>query len=135
MLVAEVILQMEPDAMVRRKQALQFLLSLVERCHGKRPVPIKLTLEYILTVKKCKKEMSGGTPVAGGSMRQRHGQGYASCNEDLEDDACSRLQPFSHATPRARTWTEILENVLTFILGVLAIPESSLPNFSRILST
>ncbi|KAK8698432.1 hypothetical protein V6N13_114550 [Hibiscus sabdariffa] len=56
--------------------------------------------------------MSGGTPVAGGSMRQRHSQGYASGNEDLEDDACSRLQPFSPATPRAKTWTEILENVL-----------------------
>ncbi|KAK8495367.1 hypothetical protein V6N13_134075 [Hibiscus sabdariffa] len=56
--------------------------------------------------------MSGGTPVAGGSTRQRHSQGYASDNEDLEDDACSRLQPFSPATPRARTWTEILKNVL-----------------------
>ncbi|KAL4335279.1 hypothetical protein GQ457_07G013090 [Hibiscus cannabinus] len=56
--------------------------------------------------------MYGGTPVAGGSIRQRHSQGYASDNEDLEDDACSKLQPFSHATPRARTWTEILKKVL-----------------------
>ncbi|XP_022731318.1 uncharacterized protein LOC111285913 isoform X3 [Durio zibethinus] len=57
-------------------------------------------------------KMSGGTPVAGGYMRQRHSQGYASGNEDLEDDACSRLQPMSLETPRTRTWTEILENVL-----------------------
>ncbi|KAK8660867.1 hypothetical protein V6N13_051775 [Hibiscus sabdariffa] len=56
--------------------------------------------------------MSGGTPVAGGYMRQRHSQGYSSGNEDLEDDACSRLQPLSPATLRTRTWTEILENVL-----------------------
>ncbi|XVF88396.1 hypothetical protein PTKIN_Ptkin19aG0047700 [Pterospermum kingtungense] len=57
--------------------------------------------------------MSGGTPVAGGYMRQRHSQGgYASGNEDLEDDACSRLQPFSPSAPRTKTWTEILEIVL-----------------------
>ncbi|KAK8523505.1 hypothetical protein V6N13_113450 [Hibiscus sabdariffa] len=56
--------------------------------------------------------MSGGTPVAGGYMRQRHSQGYASSNEDLEDDACSRLQSLSPATLRTRTWTEILETVL-----------------------
>ncbi|XP_039018828.1 uncharacterized protein LOC120150205 [Hibiscus syriacus] len=56
--------------------------------------------------------MSGGTPVAGGYMRQRHSQGYASGNEDLEDDACSRLQPLSPETLRTRTWTEILENML-----------------------
>ncbi|XP_021275473.1 uncharacterized protein LOC110410201 [Herrania umbratica] len=56
--------------------------------------------------------MSGGTPVGGGYVRQRHSQGYASGNEDLEDDACSRLHPLSPATPRTRTWTEILENVL-----------------------
>ncbi|GMI95136.1 hypothetical protein like AT5G20120 [Hibiscus trionum] len=56
--------------------------------------------------------MSGGTPVAGGYMRQRHSPRYASGNEDLEDDACSSLQPLSPATLRTRTWTEILENVL-----------------------
>ncbi|TYJ24532.1 hypothetical protein E1A91_A08G266500v1 [Gossypium mustelinum] len=56
--------------------------------------------------------MSGGTPVGGGYIRQRHSQGYASSNEDLEDDACSRLQPFSPSIPRAKTWTEVLENVL-----------------------
>ncbi|OMO61405.1 hypothetical protein CCACVL1_23530 [Corchorus capsularis] len=56
--------------------------------------------------------MSGGTPVAGGYMRQRHSQGYASGNEDVDDDACSRLQPLSPATSRSRTWTEILENLL-----------------------
>lgn len=57
--------------------------------------------------------MSGGsTPVAGGYMRQRHSQGYASSGDDLEDDACSRPQPFSLSIPRAKTWVEILENVL-----------------------
>lgn len=57
--------------------------------------------------------MSGGTPVGGGYMRQRHSQGgYASSGDDLEDDACSRGQPFSPPIPRARTWVEILENAL-----------------------
>ncbi|KAH7572376.1 hypothetical protein JRO89_XS04G0245500 [Xanthoceras sorbifolium] len=56
--------------------------------------------------------MSGGTPVVGGYMRQRHSQGYASSGDDLEDDACSRPQPLSPPTPRTRTWVEILENVL-----------------------
>ncbi|KAK8598388.1 hypothetical protein V6N13_094359 [Hibiscus sabdariffa] len=49
------------------------------------------------------KKMSGGTPVAGGSMRQRHSQGYSSDNEDLKDDACSRLQPFSPAAPFSKS--------------------------------
>lgn len=58
-------------------------------------------------------KMSGGTPVGSGSMRQRHSQGYFSGNEDLEDDASSRMcrtpqPPF----PRARTWIEVMENVL-----------------------
>lgn len=53
--------------------------------------------------------MSGGTPVGGGYMRQRHSQGYASSGDDLEDDACSRPSPSS---PRSRTWIEILENML-----------------------
>ncbi|KAJ0031395.1 hypothetical protein Pint_13048 [Pistacia integerrima] len=56
--------------------------------------------------------MSGGTPVGGGYMRQRHSQGYASSGDDLEDDACSRPQPFSPPTSRPRTWLEILENAL-----------------------
>ncbi|KAK9269265.1 hypothetical protein L1049_001035 [Liquidambar formosana] len=56
--------------------------------------------------------MSGGTPVAGGFMRQRHSQGYASSGDDLEDDACSRATAPSLPIPRARTWTEVLENVL-----------------------
>ncbi|XP_044471251.1 uncharacterized protein LOC123200173 [Mangifera indica] len=56
--------------------------------------------------------MSGGTPVGGGYMRQRHSQGYASSGDDLEDDACSRPNPFSPPTSRPRTWVEILENVL-----------------------
>ncbi|PPD68585.1 hypothetical protein GOBAR_DD34539 [Gossypium barbadense] len=56
--------------------------------------------------------MSGGTPVGGGYIRQRHSQGYASSNEDLEDDACSRLQPFSPSIPRAKTWAEVAVFVL-----------------------
>lgn len=56
--------------------------------------------------------MSGGTPVSGGYMRQRHSPGYASSGDDLEDDACSRPNPFSPPTSRPRTWVEILENVL-----------------------
>ncbi|XAR66917.1 hypothetical protein NMG60_11013296 [Bertholletia excelsa] len=56
--------------------------------------------------------MSGGTPVAGGFMRQRHSQGYASSGDDLEDDACSRLRPLSPPLPQKRTWVETMENVL-----------------------
>ncbi|KAL4278577.1 hypothetical protein GQ457_03G003620 [Hibiscus cannabinus] len=132
MLVVDVILQIGLDAVVRRKQTLQFLLSLVEQCHGKNncslpfpknrqiiPFPLPSSPfvvadssdEVDIGVERDK-EMSGGTPVASGSMRQRHSQGYASDNEDLKDDDCSRLQPFLLATPRARTWTEILKNVL-----------------------
>ncbi|KAF5195798.1 testis- and ovary-specific PAZ domain protein [Thalictrum thalictroides] len=56
--------------------------------------------------------MSGGTPVAGGLIRQRHSQGgYASSGDDLEDDACSRA-PAPFPVPQARTWTETMENVL-----------------------
>lgn len=54
-------------------------------------------------------KMSGGTPVGGGYMRQRHSQGYGSGGEDLEDDACSRVQPFASPGPGGRTWTEIIE--------------------------
>ncbi|KAF5482148.1 hypothetical protein F2P56_002739 [Juglans regia] len=65
--------------------------------------------------------MSGGTPVGGGYMRQRHSQGYASSGDDLEDDACSRSRPASPASPRNRKWIEIMENFLwlasaTFII-------------------
>lgn len=56
--------------------------------------------------------MSGGTPVAGGYMRQRHSQGYASSGDDIEDDACSRFQTMSFHTPKSRTWIEVVENVL-----------------------
>ncbi|XP_043703615.1 transmembrane protein 128-like [Telopea speciosissima] len=56
--------------------------------------------------------MSGGTPVAGGLMRQRHSQGYGSSGDDLEDDACSRFQQATSQIPKARTWTEVVENVL-----------------------
>ncbi|CAK9147134.1 unnamed protein product [Ilex paraguariensis] len=56
--------------------------------------------------------MSGGTPVGGGYMRQRHSQGYASSGDDLEDDACSRPPPQSPAFPRTRTWLRVVENFL-----------------------
>ncbi|KAG7984398.1 hypothetical protein I3843_04G159400 [Carya illinoinensis] len=38
--------------------------------------------------------------------------GCASSGDDLEDDACSRPRPLSPASPRSRTWIEILENFL-----------------------
>lgn len=58
-------------------------------------------------------EMSGGTPVGGGFVRQRHSQGYSSGGDDLEDDACSRTAtPGSPPVPRSRTWVEFVENVL-----------------------
>uniref|UniRef100_A0A5B6YYQ7 Transmembrane protein 128 n=1 Tax=Davidia involucrata TaxID=16924 RepID=A0A5B6YYQ7_DAVIN len=56
--------------------------------------------------------MSGGTPVGGGLMRQRHSQGYSSSGDDLEDDACSRPRPQSPSFPRTRTWVEVMETVL-----------------------
>lgn len=62
--------------------------------------------------------MSGGTPR---TMRQRHSQGYASSGDDLEDDACSRPQDPSPPIPRARTWTEVLENVLWIASAVFII--------------
>ncbi|CAO2841285.1 unnamed protein product [Amaranthus hypochondriacus] len=60
--------------------------------------------------------MSGGTPVGtpvgANFMRQRHSWGYASGGEDLEDDACSKPMPTPPSIPRAKTWIEIMENVL-----------------------
>ncbi|KAM7266842.1 hypothetical protein ACFE04_009008 [Oxalis oulophora] len=58
--------------------------------------------------------MSGGTPVGDRRyMRQRYGQGSGSGSDDIEDDASSRLNPFSQVMiPRTRTWVEIMENVL-----------------------
>ncbi|CAM8888886.1 unnamed protein product [Rhodiola kirilowii] len=57
--------------------------------------------------------MSSGTPVAGGLMRQRHSQGYASSGDDLEDDACSRhAATFFAPAQKQRTWVEVLENIL-----------------------
>nr|CAN63499.1 hypothetical protein VITISV_011674 [Vitis vinifera] len=67
------------------------------------------------------RSMSGGTPVGGGFMRQRHSQGYASSGDDLEDDACSRQTPSSPAMPRARTWTEVMENILWIASAVFII--------------
>lgn len=66
--------------------------------------------------------MSGGTPTGSGLMRQRHNsQGYASSNDDLEDDASSRS--FSQATSpeKKRTWVEILENFLWIASAVFII--------------
>ncbi|KAD6454614.1 hypothetical protein R6Q59_016322 [Mikania micrantha] len=65
--------------------------------------------------------MSGGTPTAGGLMRQRHSQGYASSGDDLEDDACSRPRPHSPKFPSTRTWIEVLENVLWIASAVFII--------------
>uniref|UniRef100_A0A2P2IRF9 Transmembrane protein 128-like n=1 Tax=Rhizophora mucronata TaxID=61149 RepID=A0A2P2IRF9_RHIMU len=67
--------------------------------------------------------MSGGTPVGGGYMRQRHSQGYASGSDDLEleDDACSRLQPFSSPTKRVWSFVEILENSLWIASAVFIV--------------
>ncbi|CAM8923204.1 unnamed protein product [Rhodiola kirilowii] len=57
--------------------------------------------------------MSGGTPVAGGLMRQRHSQGNASSGDDLEDDACSRhAATFFAPMQKQRTWVDVLENAL-----------------------
>ena len=65
--------------------------------------------------------MSGGTPVGGGYMRQRHSQGYASGGDDLEDDACSRPQLFSPPTQRVRSWVEIVENVLWIASAIFIV--------------
>ncbi|KAH7546418.1 uncharacterized protein LOC107419608 [Ziziphus jujuba] len=65
--------------------------------------------------------MSGGTPVAGGYMRQRHSQGYASSGDDLEDDACSKLRPSSPPIPRVWTRVEILENVLWLVSAAFIV--------------
>lgn len=66
--------------------------------------------------------MSGGTPRGGGGyIRQRHSQGYASGGDDLEDDACSRHQPFSLESPRCKTWVEVLENVLWIASAVFIV--------------
>lgn len=67
-------------------------------------------------------EMSGGTPVGGGFVRQRHSQGYSSGGDDLEDDACSRTTtPGSAPVPRARTWVEVVENVLWIASAVFIV--------------
>ncbi|XP_021614958.1 uncharacterized protein LOC110616779 isoform X1 [Manihot esculenta] len=65
--------------------------------------------------------MSGGSPVGGGYMRQRHSQGYASGGDDLEDDACSRPQPFTPPSPRVRSWVEIVENVLWIASAIFIV--------------
>ncbi|CAK9182142.1 unnamed protein product [Ilex paraguariensis] len=65
--------------------------------------------------------MSGGTPVGGGYMRQRHSQGYASSGDDLEDDACSKPPSQSPSFPRTRTWLEIVENFLWIASAVFIL--------------
>lgn len=65
--------------------------------------------------------MSGGSPVGGGYMRQRHSPGYASGGDDLEDDACSRPQPFTPLSPRERSWVEIVENVLWIASAIFIV--------------
>lgn len=66
--------------------------------------------------------MSGGTPVAGGFMRQRHSQGgYASSGDDLEDDACSRLRQTFEQSPRIWSRIEILENVLWLVSAAFVV--------------
>ncbi|KAI8022271.1 hypothetical protein LOK49_LG03G01511 [Camellia lanceoleosa] len=68
--------------------------------------------------------MSGGTPVGGGFMRQRHSQGYTSGSDDLEDDACSRASPQSPSSLQQKTrrrWIEITENVLWIASAVFII--------------
>ncbi|KAF6154232.1 hypothetical protein GIB67_001128 [Kingdonia uniflora] len=75
--------------------------------------------------------MSSGTPKGGiGLMRQRHSQGgYASSGDDLEDDACSRMTPSSATAsmiasttiPMARTWIEVMENVLWITSAIFII--------------
>ncbi|CAL5400384.1 unnamed protein product [Camellia sinensis] len=68
--------------------------------------------------------MSGGTPVGGGFMRQRHSQGYTSGSDDLEDDACSRASPQSPSSLQQKTrrrWVEITENVLWIASAVFII--------------
>ncbi|KAH9617087.1 hypothetical protein KSS87_021131 [Heliosperma pusillum] len=68
--------------------------------------------------------MSGGSPLTPNGanfMRQRHSWGYASGGEDLEDDACSKPMPSTPSIPRARTWIEILENLLWIASAVFII--------------
>ncbi|KAL3839846.1 hypothetical protein ACJIZ3_024437 [Penstemon smallii] len=65
--------------------------------------------------------MSGGTPVGGGYMRQRHSQGYASSGDDLEDDACSRTISLSPSSPKTRKWIEVLENLLWIASAIFII--------------
>ncbi|KAF4366792.1 hypothetical protein G4B88_018215 [Cannabis sativa] len=65
--------------------------------------------------------MSGGTPVAGGLMRHRHSQGYASSGDDLEDDACSRMRYSMEPTPRIWSRMEILENILWLISAAFIV--------------
>ncbi|XP_057967201.1 uncharacterized protein LOC131157232 [Malania oleifera] len=69
--------------------------------------------------------MSGGTPVRGKFMRQRHSQGYGSSSDDidldLEDDASSRPSTPGPAIPKARSWIEVMENALWIASAVFIV--------------
>ncbi|PSS20918.1 Taste receptor type 2 member 13 like [Actinidia chinensis var. chinensis] len=65
--------------------------------------------------------MSGGTPVGGGFMRQRHSQGCVSSGDDLEDDASSRAHPQSPEEEKTRTWVGIVENCLWIASAVFIV--------------
>lgn len=65
--------------------------------------------------------MSGGTPVGGGYMRQRHSQGYASGGDDIDDDARSRFNYVSPQLPTTQKWTEVVENLLWIASAVFIV--------------
>ncbi|XP_047323986.1 uncharacterized protein LOC124927586 [Impatiens glandulifera] len=64
--------------------------------------------------------MSGGSPMGGGFVRQRHSYGYSSGGEELdeEDDACSRFRPQPPFIQLTRSWTEIIENLLWIVSAI-----------------
>ena len=67
-------------------------------------------------------DMSGGTPVGGGFVRQRHSQGYTSSDNDLEDDASSRVH--HHQSPEEEktwTWVGVVENCLWIASAVFIV--------------
>ncbi|KAL5975797.1 hypothetical protein ACLOJK_020125 [Asimina triloba] len=64
--------------------------------------------------------MSGGSPVGGGFIRQRHSQGYLS-GDDLEDDASSAMAFTPAPVPRSRTWSGIANDVVWVASAALII--------------
>lgn len=67
--------------------------------------------------------MSGGSPMGGGFVRQRHSQGYSSGGEDLEDDACSRIRPQQplFQFQLTRSWTQIIEDLLWIVSSIFIL--------------